>query len=216
MRKYIRWMRWKLKKIRKGFTLAELLVVIGILVALVGVLLPVLFGISERARVARVGVDMLEILNASLKHFDDTGSIPDFWPTDNPNYTPPCAKLEFSSLITDNGMGGWLGPYLDKELGMSPFGTPYWLCSKILDGVTEDWINGMGACTPGVVTAPFNAKIYAFMVTIDINHLAPLARQRIARAIDKAIDGRVSGTTGKVRYPSDPTGICIGFLAGAQ
>ena len=209
----------RLKKVlrkSKGFTLAELLVVVGILVALVGVLLPVLFGIAERARVARVGVDMLEILNASLKHVDDTGSTPDFYPISNSTYTPPCTRLEFSSFITDNTILGWLGPYLDKELGMSPFGTPYWLCSKLVS-VASGWIiNGHGGCAAGALGSPFDARLYAFMISIDTSQLAPVARQRIARAIDKAIDGRDSRTTGKVRYPADPTAICVGFLAGAQ
>ncbi|MDP8263605.1 MAG: prepilin-type N-terminal cleavage/methylation domain-containing protein [Candidatus Ancaeobacter aquaticus] len=50
------------KKNKKGFTLVELLVVVGILVVLVGLLLPAIFSAKEKANQAKCASNMRQIL----------------------------------------------------------------------------------------------------------------------------------------------------------
>jgi prepilin-type N-terminal cleavage/methylation domain-containing protein len=220
---------------RKGFTLIELIAVIGIIAALVAVLLPMIFGIIDKARVARLGVDMLEVLNATAKHYDDVGGMP------LPDAAGPPDIASCSDVASDDTLGSleenfgnlallglpndaqWAGPYVDRELGLNPWRSPYYLCNLTsANGQTAEipTVADPYCDTPANID-PWPITTYQTMITTFIDTFPNPRRYRMARAIDRAVDGRETPGTGRVRYsgvaPNDisSTGIiCIGIPAG--
>ena len=189
---------------KRSFTAGEVLVVIGIILILLGILFPIVLGISERSKIVRVGLDIISLYNASLKHISDTGSIPVI-----PSGVT-CVKVEESSFVSELQVPGWAGPYITKDQAISPFGTSYWYCPNArLDMKALDLD---GACDEPFI-APFPSTVYIFAVTFPLP-VGGSRRVKIAKAIDKLIDGRESPTRGNVRYPADPTAVCIGFVGG--
>src|SRR5688572_32598547 len=65
---------------RRAFTLVELLVVIGIIAALIGILLPVLAGVSARGRDIKCQSNIRQILQAIQGYAaENKGSLPYGW-----------------------------------------------------------------------------------------------------------------------------------------
>ena len=93
----------------KGFTLVELLVVIGIIGILVGVLLGTFSGSTESARAARCLTNMKNLANAIQNYGMDVGSF------------PPAASYEYSNADVSGGLAnvkvryherpGWISWY---------------------------------------------------------------------------------------------------------
>jgi type II secretion system protein G len=89
---------------KKGFTLIELIVVIAIIAVLAAIIAPNAFKAIEKAKIARTVQDLKGIKTSVQGYFADTGA----WPACH--YINSTA----SPLISDPGVSGWDGPYLQK------------------------------------------------------------------------------------------------------
>jgi len=96
------------KQDKNAFTLVELIVVIAIIAILAAIIAPNAFKAIEKAKIARTAADLKSIKTAVLSYYADIGT----WP--NCHYI----RDSTSSLITNPGLNGWDGPYLEK-IGMS-------------------------------------------------------------------------------------------------
>jgi general secretion pathway protein G len=123
----------------RGFTLIELMVVVGIISALSGIALPAYQGYGERARVIQAKSDLRNIQNAMELLVIDT----DLWPgPSNANVVNPGGANEVWNLslpqaglvATDGAFIGWDGPYLDS-MPLDPWGNSYFFDSDYdIDG----------------------------------------------------------------------------------
>lgn len=111
MRNRIR--RW-LKSSAEGYTLTEMLVVIGVIALIAAVLVPTLMGQMQRARAKAAQVQLENIASAVEMFRSDTGHYP---------------KKEEGNLkallINGSTIEGWTGPYLkDAKTLNDPWGRP--------------------------------------------------------------------------------------------
>ncbi len=103
-------------KRKDGFTLIEILLVVVILGALAGMVVPRLSGRSEQAKATIARVDIDANISSALKLFElDNG----FFPTTSQGLQALRMKPT-STPIPEN----WNGPYLEKE-PVDPWGRPY-------------------------------------------------------------------------------------------
>jgi general secretion pathway protein G len=102
-----------LKKMKKGFTLIELMLVVIIIGALVAMVMPRLTGRGEQARVSAARADVLANIATALKLYElDNGEFPS---TDE----------NLNALLNrPAGANNWQGPYLEKK-PIDPWGREY-------------------------------------------------------------------------------------------
>lgn len=98
-------------RIRKGFTLIELVVVILILAILAALIVPRIVGRTDDAKRAKAASD-ISTLRSQVQVFKvDVGTFPE--------------QLMDLRTRPSEGADGWRGPYLDKELPTDPWGNEY-------------------------------------------------------------------------------------------
>lgn len=98
-------------RMRKGFTLIELVVVILILAILAALIVPRIVGRSDDAQRAKALSDISTLRNQVQMFRTDVGSYPE-------------SLLDLRTQPSE-GADGWRGPYLDKELPTDPWGNEY-------------------------------------------------------------------------------------------
>ena len=96
---------------KRGFTLIELLIVIAIIVALAGAMIPMFSTTRLTAMQASVQAELDAIKSACIMMHYDTGT----WPV---------AGTYGTGIMTTAGGTNWTGPYLDSWLN-DPWGFPY-------------------------------------------------------------------------------------------
>jgi general secretion pathway protein G len=100
-------------KIRKAFTLIELMLVVIIIGALVAMVMPRLTGRGEQARVSAARADVLANIATALKLYElDNGEFPSNDEGLNALLSKPA------------GANNWHGPYLEKK-PIDPWGREY-------------------------------------------------------------------------------------------
>lgn len=96
-----------IKKIKKGFTLVELLVVIAIIAILAAIIAPNAFKAIEKSKVSRTLSDMKAFKTAALQYYADVGHFPvDVAQGVDPGFGTTPLPLP----------NGWNGPYLEAPL----------------------------------------------------------------------------------------------------
>lgn len=93
-----------------GFTLVELLLVLGILALIMGMVLPNIIGQGEKAKVKAASSQISRISMSVESFYLDTG------------FTPS----SLDELVSEpSGVNGWNGPYIKNSLLKDPWGQPY-------------------------------------------------------------------------------------------
>lgn len=98
-------------RIRKGFTLIELVVVILILAILAALIVPRIVGRTDDAKRAKAASDISTLRSQVQVYKVDVGAFPE--------------QLMDLRTRPSEGADGWRGPYLDKELPTDPWGNEY-------------------------------------------------------------------------------------------
>ncbi len=135
---------------KDGFTLVELIVVIGIIGILATLGMSSYANIQERARTTKAIADMTDIKKALLQLQVDTNQLPQHYDpsictANNETFlNAPTAGL----LSTDGNFPNWQGPYIEPQAVIDQWGNPYYydpdyLCHTNVKGC-EDLPNGTG------------------------------------------------------------------------
>ena len=168
---------------KKGFTLVELLVVIGIIAILAAVVAPNAFKAVEKSKIATAEADTKAIGTAySSYHIDTT------------KYITDATK---ANLVTDPGSAvpGWNGPYIERIKDKNPWGGNYTIKDVVAVGAVA------------AVATPFAAgeenRSY-----IEITSVSTEAKEKIESDLDgtAAVGAGTTGTTGSVRWIADGGG----------
>ncbi|MEZ5401723.1 MAG: type II secretion system major pseudopilin GspG [Bryobacteraceae bacterium] len=109
-------MRTRLQKRRKslaGVTLIEMLVVVTIIALFAAVVGPNIFKNTDKARVTAARTQVDNFMTALASYKMDTGQL-------------PTTEMGLQALrARPQGVNGWNGPYLGKEVPMDPWGRPF-------------------------------------------------------------------------------------------
>jgi general secretion pathway protein G len=102
----------KFNKNEFGFSLLEIIIVLGILGTLVAVLIGGLAGSSEKAKVKSTAIKAGQIAQNLLKFNSDTGRY-------------PTTAEGLSSLVTNPGISKWAGPYGEESDTKDDWGSTF-------------------------------------------------------------------------------------------
>ena len=117
---------------RRGFSLVELIVVIGIILILIAIILPVAHHRITDAKLSRLASELRTLRRAVIMYYSDTGRLPD---------TLDNLFMRTSAIPT-----GWRGPYIDRRpfeypagsyAIYTPFGTYIWLSRRWTPGTWD-------------------------------------------------------------------------------
>lgn len=96
----------------EGYTLVEMLVVIGIIALIAAVLTPQLLGQMARARAKTAQLQLDNVAAAVELYRSDVGSY-------------PTQQQGLQALLTESGASGWTGPYLKDARSLNdPWNSP--------------------------------------------------------------------------------------------
>lgn len=102
------------KHARSGFTIVEMLIVIGIMSALLAILGPSYFAIQRRSKVKATSGSLRTLVLALEQYKEDMGEY-------------PAGLKDLVKAPAELGEGQWLGPYIkSKETPKDPFGNAYY------------------------------------------------------------------------------------------
>lgn len=171
----------------RGFSLLELVIVIGLIVLLVGVVSLRSGAFRERSQVARL-LQLTQELEAAARSFhQDTGEYAREYPNQPTRHRELSARQE--------AISGWNGPYLELPLADfvdNPFGH-----LRLYDRVTaNDWIPGFDLDGDGGLEVHGDGCML---------YLAGI-KQEIAQQLDESLDSGVPGewaSTGSLRWSSE-------------
>lgn len=120
-------------KRRRGFTLLEVLLVVGILVALAGLVVTQLIGTQEGAEIDNAKIQVGSFEQTFQTYRTHMGSF-------------PATEQGFSALINDpDQTGKWRGPYIKETDLNDPWGNPYnyqYPSRKQNSRLPDIWSNG--------------------------------------------------------------------------
>ena len=95
---------------QRGFTLVELLLVLGILALIMGMVLPGIIGQGEKAKVKATSSQISRLSMSVETFYLDTGLTPS----------------SLDELVSEpSGVNGWNGPYVKNSLLKDPWGQAY-------------------------------------------------------------------------------------------
>ena len=101
-----------MRKMNKGFTLIEVLVVLVIMGLIGGLVGPRVFGNVDKANVKTAGVQ-IKMLKGAIQVFRlDVGRV-------------PASEEGLNSLTTNSGIERWDGPYLEEGVPADPWNNSY-------------------------------------------------------------------------------------------
>ncbi|MDP8234344.1 MAG: type II secretion system protein [Candidatus Saelkia tenebricola] len=107
---------------KNAFTLMELIVVMSVIIALGGILLPQVNRVLTQAKDSKAQAELNHIKGAMLAYKDDTGELP---PKSAVFGEANITTAILNALLTDDSAGGWDGPYIDKSVLTDPWGIAY-------------------------------------------------------------------------------------------
>jgi general secretion pathway protein G len=102
-------------RLRRGFSLIELLLVLVILSVLAAIVVPKFTGVSEKARVTKAESEIANMGTALSRFEIEVGRF-------------PTSEEGLQALVTSPGglpEGKWAGPYLEKGVPKDPWGNAY-------------------------------------------------------------------------------------------
>ncbi len=113
-------MRVSRHRTNRAFTLVELLVVIGIIAALIGILLPVLSGVSARGRDIKCQSNLRQICQAFMGYAaENKGSMPyGFYYNNSNNQNPDPTQNDWQAAPGNQGFISWasqVGRYMNRR-----------------------------------------------------------------------------------------------------
>lgn len=121
-----------LQTYKHGFTLMELIIVLAVIIALGGILLPQVNRVITEARISKAKAELEHIKAAMLAYKEDTGELP---PKSATFTEAAITQAIMDALLSDDGASGWNGPYLDKAVLTDPWGESYIYADN--DGVAD-------------------------------------------------------------------------------
>lgn len=97
------------RKLQKGFSLIEVLVVMTILAVIFGLVAKNVMGGQEKAKLKQAKIEVEKLAQSVQEFYLDVGRLPD----------------SLSQLVNDTGDSMWYGPYVKEKELKDPWDQPY-------------------------------------------------------------------------------------------